>query len=289
MKPMEIFRKLFTEQELKEKLQKAKCNLQKELKDKDYRMAAFRSLDIAHLYDILEDKMKSKQYYRSTLDYLDHATFQPLWIRLECLGALGKHEEALKAASDDPHYTQLGLAILYEKAGHHDSAEKIFIELAIEQSRKPKESMVFHPLLLQYISDLWERAQNIREAQRYNLEAVKAWEEMKNNLERSLVPIEEAWLYEEIGYIYEKAAEFEMAMDYYKRAEANYELAYTKDATSSEVHYVDGDWDHYIQCFRLQLPEILMIDLSFEYFIEFDFRRIKYRIINLKEKMEVKA
>lgn len=284
MKRIEIFKKLFTEQELKESLREAHYELQKELDDNDYRMAAFRGLDVAHIYDILGDKKKANHYYRITLNYLDSADFQPLWIRLECLSALGKHEEALKAVLDDPHYSQLGRANLYEKAGNHDIAREIYTELAMEHSKKAIRSEFLPPLFLQYASDLWERAQNIKEAREYNQMAREAWEKMKNNME-SLHTIEKAWLYEEVGYIYEKAGKFETAMDYYEKAQANYERAYTEDVTSAGANYVDGDWDYYIPCFYLQLPEIRMIELSFEYFIKFDFKRIKYRILNLKEQM----
>ena len=289
MKGIGIFEKLFTEQELKEKLQKAQYKLQKELDDNDYRMAAFRSLDVAHIYDISRDREKSEHYYETTLDNLDRADFQPLWIRLECLGAFGKHEEALQAALDDPCSTELGLAKLHEKAGNRNIARQIYIKLAKEQSKKADKSKFFQPLFLQQASDLWERAQNVEEARRYNQQAVEAWEKMRDSIERSLVSIEEAWLYEEVGYIYEKAGNFEEAMDYYKKAESRYELAYTEDVTSSEANYVDGDWDYYIQCFYLQLPEIRVIELSFEYFMKFDFRRMKYRILKLKEKMGVQS
>jgi tetratricopeptide (TPR) repeat protein len=266
-------------------LQKARYELQKELDDKDYRMAAFRGLDVAHIYHILGDKKKANHYYRAALNYLDSADFQPLWIRLECLSALGKHEEALKIVLDDPHYTQLGRATLFEKAGNHDIAQKIYTELAIEHAKKAIKSEFLQPLFLQHAADLWERAHNIKEARKYNQMARKAWEKMKDNME-SLHTIEKAWLNEEVGYIYEKAGKFETAMNYYEKAQANYEQAYAEDVTSAGAHYVDGDWDYYIPCFYLQLPEIRMIELSFEYFIKFDFKRIKYRILNLKEQMK---
>jgi len=50
---------------------------------------------------------------------------------------------------------------------------------------------------------------------------------MKDNIGRSLHSIEEAWLFEEVGYIYEKAGEFEKALEYYKMAEAKYRVLVT--------------------------------------------------------------
>jgi tetratricopeptide (TPR) repeat protein len=287
MERIEILRKLFTEQELERTLSVALCKLQKELNDNDYRMAAFRSHDIAHIYDILENKKSAEHYYRSTIRYLDRAEFQPLWIRIECLNALGDHKEALEVLLNDPHHTRLGLAELYEKVGKYDTAREIYAELATEQSKKAERSKVFQSLFLQHASDLWERAQNTEEARKCNQRAVYAWEKMKDDMKRPLVSIEKAWLYEEVGYIYEKAGKFETAMKYYEKAESKYELAYTEDVASAETHYVDGDWGYYIECFYFQLPEIRMIKLRFEYFMKFDFRRIKYRILKLKEKMRV--
>jgi len=168
-----------------------------------YRMAAFYSLDIAHIYDLLGDREKAQQYYRTTIEYLDCADFQPLWIRIECLNVLGKHKEALEAALDDSHYTKLGLAKLYEKAGKHDFAREIYTELAMEQSKKAIKSKFLSLLFLQHASDLWARAQNPEEARKYNERAIKAWKRMKDKMERPLHTIEEAWLFEEVGYIYE--------------------------------------------------------------------------------------
>ena len=293
--PIEIFRKLFAEGELEELLEKAFETLRKytemiENPEKDsfnqaYRMAVFYSLDIAHIYDLLGDREKAEKHYRATIEYLDCADFQPLWIRIECLDVLGKHKEALEAALDDSHYTKLGLAKLYEKAGKHDVAREIYTELAMEQSKKAIKSKFLPLLFLQHASDLWARAQRTEEARKYNERAVKAWERMKDRIERSLHTIEEAWLFEEVGYIYEQAGKIEIAINYYKKAKAEYELAYTEDFTATGAHQVDGDWDYYARCFYFQLPEILKIELSLEYSMMFDFRRIKYRMLNLEEKM----
>ncbi|KYK35781.1 MAG: hypothetical protein HXS46_17035 [Theionarchaea archaeon] len=286
MKGIEFLRKLFTEQELNAILQKAHNSLQKELNDKDYRMAAFYSLDIAHIYDLLGDREKAEQHYRITTEYLDCADFQPLWIRLECLRALGKLEEAVKAALSNPSHSKIELAELYKEAGKHDIARKIYAELATRQFCNPDRLENFiYPQYLQHISNLWERAQNAEKAREFNESAREAWEKVEAKLEKHLYPIEKAWLNEGVGYIYEKACNFEKAMDYYQKAGEEYDLAnMEKYRASSETHQVDGDWDHYAIYFYTQLPETLMINFL-EYFMKFNFRRIKYRILMLEEKM----
>ena len=110
MKPIEILRSLFTEEELRKNLQESFINIQRELNDKDYRIAAFYSLDTAHLYDLLGNREKAEEHYQNTIEYLNQADFQPLWIRLECLRALGIYEEALEAALSSPHHSKIELA-----------------------------------------------------------------------------------------------------------------------------------------------------------------------------------
>ena len=74
----------------------------------------------------------------------------------------------------------------------------------------------------------------------YNQKAVEAWERIGIE-EESLVSIEEAWVHEEVGYIYQKADNSETAMDFYKKAWAYYREAYTIDVTATETNQVDGD------------------------------------------------
>lgn len=287
MKKMQNLRRLFTEQELVEDLQKANVRLDKELKKKDFTIATFYSFDIAYIYELLGNKKKAEHHYQNTLRYLDHADFKFLRIRIECLRALGKHKEALEAALDDSHYTKLGLAKLYEKAGKPDVAREIYTELAIEHSKKAIESMFFKPHFLQYASDLWERAQNLEKARKYNERAVEAWERMRDKKERPLHTIEEAWLYEEVGYIYEKADKFEIAMEYYEKSKEIYELAYEEDPAAVYTHQVDGDWDYYKEIFfYLQLFGTRIFKLRVENPMKYDYRRIRYRILNLKEQMK---
>ncbi|MGC1122359.1 MAG: hypothetical protein WBA22_14805 [Candidatus Methanofastidiosia archaeon] len=284
-----ILRNLFTEKELRRKLKRAEYELQKYLKRKDYRIAASRALDTAHMYVLLQDTQEANHYYRTALEYLDNAKLQPLWVRLECLIALGKHEEALNIASTDPHYTVLGLALLHEKIGNNDTARNLYREVAARESVKKESKTILRPHFLQYLSDLWEKAQDIERARFFNEKAVQTWEETKDTRYDSLAPIEKAWLHEEIGYIYQKAAQFKIAMDYYQKAKTMYRKAYTEDPTATGAHQVDGDWDSYEQWFYMQLPELDMIDFGFERLWKFDSKRLKYRILMLQEKMRHEA
>ncbi len=249
-------------------------------------MAAFYSLDIAHIYDLLGDREKAEQYYLTTIGYLDCADFQPLWIRIECLRALGKLEEAVKAALSNPSHSKIELAELYKKAGKHDIAREIYAELATRQSCNPERVGNFiYPQCLQHISDLWERAQNAKKAREFNESAREAWEKIEAKLEKHLYPIEKALLNEGVGHMYDKACNYEKAMNYYQKEKEEYDLANTeKYRASSETHQVDGDWDHYAIYFYTQLPETLMINFL-EYFMKLHLRRIKYRILMLEEKM----
>ncbi len=289
MEPIEIFRKLFTERELKENLQKAHKNLQREINEKNYWMAACFSFDLARIYDLSHEKKKSKHYYRTTLEYMNRADFQSLQMRVMCLIALDKSEEALKTVLDNPPHNKKELAKFYETLGKFEISQKIYAEIAVKQlcDHDRMENFIY-PHCLQYISDLWEKAQNIEKAHEYNQKAVEEWEKAQNFLERNLYPIEKAWMYEGIGYIFEKSGEFEEAMKYYEKALKKYELVNTKEyRVSSKAHYIDGDWDYYyIKYFYFQLPEILMFNLTVEDFMKFNFRRVKYRILKLEMQMQ---
>ncbi|MBU7017769.1 MAG: hypothetical protein HXS44_09680 [Theionarchaea archaeon] len=152
-----------------------------------------------------------------------------------------------------------------------------------------KLSRAYHsfwrPHYLQKAADLWEKAELPEMAHRYGKEAVEAWEKIKENIEKDLEPIEEAWLYEEVGYIYEKAGRFKTALEYYEKAKSKYEEAY-KDPHAVFTYQVDGDWNDYWGFFAQQISDFRLI-----YFLpdgpeENDYRRIKYRILNLKDQMK---
>ncbi len=288
MKRIELLRKVFTEQELNAAFQKAYDNLQRELNGRDYRMAAFYSFDIAHVCELMNNKETAREYYIHTLEYLDQADFQPHWTKLGSLCALGKLEEALKAELSDRYPSKFWLAFIYEEMGDYKNAQRLYSELAAEKSWNPEESEDYlYPHFLQEVSDLWAKAHNIQESCRYNMMAVQMWEKVKVNIQKHLHPIEEAWLLEEVGYIYEQAAKSDTAMKYYRKAEAMYCLAYAKEyLTSTEVNQIDGNWDYYNEYFFEQLfPENLLMNLKVDS-TNYDFRRIKYRILSLKEQMK---
>lgn len=177
MKSMKILRKLFKEQELKENLRKAHNRLLEELDKNDYRIAAFYSFDIAHIYELLGNKKKAKEYYNNTLRYLDQADFQPHWIKLGSFYALGKLEEGLKAELSERCPSKFWLAFFHDKMNNYESARQIYCNLAAKKFWNPDENEDFlYPHFLQEVSDLLAKAQNAQEARKYNQLAVKAWE-----------------------------------------------------------------------------------------------------------------
>jgi tetratricopeptide (TPR) repeat protein len=93
-------------------------------------------------------------------------------------------------------------------------------------------------------------------------------------------------LHEEVGYIYEKAGKFETALKYYEKARSKYEDAYTKDPGIVFTHQVDGDWDYYKGFFYVQFLGQRMFRLRVEYSMKYDYRRIKYRTLNLEDQMK---
>jgi tetratricopeptide (TPR) repeat protein len=287
MKKTEPFRKFFSMRELEENLQEAQSRLQKELKNKDFTIAAFYSFDVAYIYELLRNRKKAEHYYRTTLYYLDRATVQFLWVRQECLLALGEYQEALETALNDPHHSKLELAELYRKAGEYEISRQLFAELAMEKSEEIIWDMFFKPHFLQETSDLWSKACNMEKAREYNLQALEVWEKMKDTIQEPMELVEEAWLYEEVGYIYEKAGKFETALKYYEKAKSKYKEAYTEDPHAVFTHQVDGDWDYYQGNFFVQFLGLRIYKLRVEHPMKYDHRRIRYRILNLKEQIGV--
>ena len=280
----EIIRRLYTRKELNTLAKKATEAVEENLNSGNYRMTAIYTYDLAQIYELLGDEKKAENHYESAIAYLSHAHAQPILIKLGSLCALGRVHEALKAELGDDFPSEFWLAFLHEKAGNHDTAKQLYTELALSKSKTLEMVTFFYPHSFQEASDLWMRAQNMEKAHTYNKRAVEEWEKIKDTIVR-LYPIEEAWLYEEIGYIYEKAHKFETAMEYYKKSESKYKLAYTKRHwNSTSANQVDGDWDRrYREYFFKQLfPENRFIDLTIDTG-NHDFRRIKYRILNLEE------
>jgi tetratricopeptide (TPR) repeat protein len=121
----------------------------------------------------------------------------------------------------------------------------------------------------------------------YNEKAHEKWEKIKDNLPKNLVPIEKGWFFEEIGHIYESSDLYNEALEYYEVALENYLLANTDEyLPSSEANIDDGDWEDYAIDFLFQLPEIKIIKIFIDRFVLYNPRRVKYRILNLEEKIK---
>jgi uncharacterized protein YjbI with pentapeptide repeats len=139
---------------------------------------------------------------------------------------------------------------------------------------------------LQEKSDLWSKAQDADKKRKYNQRAIQTWE--RTTSDRQLHAIEEAWLYEEVGYIYEKGGDLDTAQKYYQKARTKYREAYIQEnARYTDCNQVDGDWEHYSCYFIRQLfIEYRMIALAVQSPLENDFKRIRYRIFVLEELMK---
>ena len=283
-----LIQSLFTEPELRDIIKRASHMCHSELEEHQFRLAAFFNLDVAHAYDLLDDIPTAHQNYELTIQYLNQAQFQPIWIRLECLYRLGKNEEALEAGIKEG-CTESRIALLHENAGLYSEAQKLYETIAQTYTWKSEYTRDhLFPLFLQHHSDLWAKAQNMEKTQFYNEKACEKWEKIKDNLPENLVPIEKGWLFEEIGHIYESAHSCNQALEYYEKAHENYLLANTEEyLPSSETNYVDGDGEDYIINFLFQLlPEINLIYYFVDFFMKDTLRRIKYRILNIKEKIK---
>jgi tetratricopeptide (TPR) repeat protein len=282
MEHSEIVKALYTKRELERNLHKSCYRLHESLERKDFSVAAFYSLDVAHIYQFLGEIGKAQSHYEKTLEYVGQSKYQWYDIREKCLIALGRIEEVREIVLNDPHITKRGLAGLYEKIGDYDLAQELYEELAQEHSKKADESTFFQPQKLQYASDLWEKARKTNETRTYNQKAVKAWQRI-SSIKKSLASIEEAWLCEEVGYIYQKADNLKTAMNYYQKAWAHYRKAYTEDITATGAHQVDGDWDYYVEWFSMQIPGNVVLTFRSEHPMKYDQRRMKYRKLSLKE------
>jgi tetratricopeptide (TPR) repeat protein len=282
MEYSEIIVTLFTRRELERLLNKSCSRLQQNLERRDFSTVTFYSFDITRLYQFLGKKGKTQFQFEKTLEYEEQSKYPWINIRVKCLIALRRKEEARETALNSPYPTKHWLATVYEELGDHDLAQTLYAELAAEHSREADESTYFQPQLLQYASDFWEKAHNMKEAQRYNQKAVEAWERIGPEKE-SLRPIERAWLHEEIGYIYQKAGNSETAMDCYRKAWAYYREAYTEDREATVDHQFDGDWDFYAPWFSEQIPHDIVFEFRCEHPMRYDQRRMRYRKLSLGE------
>jgi tetratricopeptide (TPR) repeat protein len=278
----EMIEALFTKRELERILHKSLSRLEKELEEKDYSFATFYSFDIARIYRFLGEREKAQVQYDVTLEYEEQSKHPRLWIKQECLIALGRNEEGRKVALNDSHSSKHGLALMYEEIGDYDLARTIYLELAAKHSKEADGSTYFQPQLFQYASDFWEKAGNKGESRVYNQKAVEAWERVRSG-EESHISIERAWLHEEVGYIYQKAGNPETAIEFYRKAWACYREAYMVDVTATGANQEDGDWDFYVPWFSVQIPTLIVFEFSCEHPMRYDQRRMRYRKLSLKE------
>ena len=284
-----IIKELYTQKELKHKINEYKQRYEKYKSKHYYDLMTFICSDIAHFYELLGDKKKRNLYYEKIVDiWHDHPGTLVNFGCVRALRALQRPEEALQIVLSNPKgWGVETLAQLYEKVGRKKEAIVIYSSLAIYSSKFSEAYYPFwRPHYLQEASDIWEKVESPDYALKYNQKAVAAWEEIKDNIQRSLSLIEEAWLYEEVGYIYEKAGKFETAMDYYQKAQSKYQKAHTEEPHIVGAHHIDGDWNRYFKFFTRQIPDFDFIHFRFEHPEDNDYRRMKYRILNLEEQMK---
>ncbi len=147
MESIETFRKLITEEELKEYLLEMLDCLQKDLKKKNFKMAALYSIDTARANELLRDKKKATHYFKAALEYLNRAGLDYQWARTACLEGLGKYEEALQLFFDSGNPPYVGLGHCLEKAGRYEDARKLYAEFAAQKSCNPRLKHLYPPVL----------------------------------------------------------------------------------------------------------------------------------------------
>ncbi len=279
-----ILRKLYTEEELQNKINEYTVKCEKSCIEKDYQSVASRYYDIGCLFELLEDEEQSDYYYQKILEIWNaHPEKISYHMCVSALVALRRPGEAFEIVLAHARSWDLrSLANFYDELGRSEEARLLYAGMATYSVMLSRSYSFWQSHYLQEAADLCEKAQNFEMAQVYNQRARETWEKTKNNVKNSLNTIEEAWLYEEIGYIYEKADKISIAMDYYKEAKSKYEAAYLRDPTSVFAHQVDGDWDCYLGFFVKQIPDFRLIFFRPDGPEENDYRRIKYRILNLE-------
>jgi hypothetical protein len=288
MNKLWIIQNLFREEELKNKYRTISNALWKEISLKNYQIAGFYYIDLSHISILLENESESKKNYQNALNYLQMGSLNLSFLKAECLIHLGEIDKALKIVIKTFSQNKSVLAQLYEIAGMHSQVQSCYEQIAQTYTWKPEYTRDhLFPLFLQHHSDLWAKAKNMEKTRFYNEKACEKWEKIKDNLSANLVPIEKGWLFEEIGYIYEKANNYKTTMNYYDYAENEYDKAFSEEhLAETETYWVDGDGEYYIDSFSLQVPYLNFMTFRDEHFKESYFRRIKYRILNVEEKMK---
>jgi len=283
-----IIASLYKKEELTTSILHHKKNLEKYEKIENFNAVAYECFDIGCLYEIKGNKNLSQEYYQKAINCTKKARKMSNATYINALLILGKIDDALDVILENPHECSLFLlAVVYENLGRKPEAQLIYSDISYFYYRLSSGyHLLWQPHYIQAGSDYCLKAQLVDRAKIYNQKAVEAWEEMKNSVKENL-PIEKAWLFEEIGYIYENADRLIDAMRYYQDAQKQYESAYTDKFTdSTEVNYLDGDWSIYNELFPSQIPDYRLIYFRADGYKKNDFRRIKYRILNLEEKMK---
>ena len=280
-----IIKKLYTQEELEGKIVEYNEKYEKYKGKNDYELMASRCYDIGCLFELLGEKEKSDYYYQKIVhDWHAYPDKIPYYICVNALKALKRPEEAFEMIlTHAKSWDLIALARLYEEVGRVKEALLLYSGLATNRLMISRFCSFLQPHYLQEAADLREKAHDFEMSHIYNQRAIETWGEMEGNIEKPLVPIEEAWLYEEVGYIYERAGEYKTALKYYNRAESTYEIAYTEDLTSTGAHQIDGDWDYYFRFFAKQIPDFRLLYFHSDSLEENDYRRMKYRILNVRE------
>ncbi|MGC1120575.1 MAG: hypothetical protein WBA22_05730 [Candidatus Methanofastidiosia archaeon] len=285
-----LTRKLYTEEELQEKIKKYKQEHDSSKAEVDYQRMTDTAYTLALLFEIMGDEENSKYYLKRIVDEWDaHQNRYVRWAYLRALEKLGKAEEAVEEILKTPRNFGIEtLAYAYEEAGRKNEAILLYSGLAVHAFELYRFSPPFWwPHLLQKTSNLWEKVERKEWATSYNMRALQAWFEVKDNTDRKLRTIEEAWLHEEVAYIHERAQRFDEALRYYRKAQAEYETAHKKEPVSVQANYCDGNGDRYYNFFSWQIPDLPYIHLSHDNYEENDLRRMRYRFLNLEQKTGV--
>ena len=283
-----ILEKLYTQEELQKKVEEYITKYEQFQTKKDYRSLASKCYDIGRLFELLEDKEKSNYYYEKIVDEWNaHPKKVPYHLCVNALKALERPKEAFEMVLTHAKSWDLrGLAGFYEELGRMKEARLLYAGMATYSFTLSNAYSFWRPHYLREAADLREKAHHFEIAQIYSQRAIEVWEKVRDNIKKSLHLIEGAWLYEEIGYIYEKAGDLEKAKNYYEKAKSGYEEAYIEDPTSVFTHQIDGDWDYYLGFFAKQIPDFRLIFFRSDGPEENDYRRIKYRILNLEAQMK---
>jgi tetratricopeptide (TPR) repeat protein len=282
-----LMRRLYTEEEIREKIQKCEKKHRDSEAREYYQGMINATYTLALIYKILENGERSRHYLKIVVSEWDqHPDRFAESKYINALMKLGRSRKALDEIIKNPgHWAIETLAYAYEEAGRKNEATLLYSGLAMHAFELYRFSPPFwRPHLLQKTSDLWEKVECEEWATSYNMRALQAWKEVKDNINKKLELIEEAWLHEEVAYIYERAQRFDEAFRYYRKAQGEYETAHKKEPVSIQANYCDGDGDRYYDFFSWQIPDLPYIHLSHDNYEENDLRRMRYHFLNLEQK-----